>query len=274
MNANLTRCYELLGVRPGISSKELKAAYRDLAKVWHPDRFSHDPRLQTKAQQKLKEINEAYEQLVSGKAKRQPPPPTPQQRNEYSYQPRPAQQRVAHQGSKLQSVLIVIMIFSAGFFFTTRWLIRQQQQLNAASVNEQIPALEVEEAESTSDATSPNQSLKRGNRIDQEIASPDVELSTPQTVVPEERADTRTVVIDPETGMLARPECPLKSRTTYATGNEPQRYCTSHTAAWAASQRQKDSRLKTAAKRLASPGKWFEGKAKPGSSNGPEAKPE
>ena len=30
-------------------------------KVWHPDRFGGDPRLQKKAQEKLKEINEAYE---------------------------------------------------------------------------------------------------------------------------------------------------------------------------------------------------------------------
>src|SRR4028119_13609 len=60
-------CQEVLGVSEGASAQELKAAYRDLAKVWHPDRFAHDPRLQQKAQEKLKEINEAYEQLTSGK---------------------------------------------------------------------------------------------------------------------------------------------------------------------------------------------------------------
>ena len=61
--------YELLGVRPGVSRQELKVAYRDLTKVWHPDRFAHDPRLQEKAQEKLKEINDAYEQLISGKTR-------------------------------------------------------------------------------------------------------------------------------------------------------------------------------------------------------------
>src|SRR5678816_3270474 len=63
---DLSKAYELLGVKPGVSSRELKAAHRDLAKVWHPDRFLHDPRLQEKAQEKLKEINEAYELLSMG----------------------------------------------------------------------------------------------------------------------------------------------------------------------------------------------------------------
>lgn len=59
----MDKYFEILGLRPGASQKEIKAAYRDLAKVWHPDRFSSDPRLQAKAQEKLKEIIEAYEYL-------------------------------------------------------------------------------------------------------------------------------------------------------------------------------------------------------------------
>lgn len=56
-------CYELLGLKPGVSEKEVKQAYRDLVKIWHPDRFGSDPRLQQKAQEKLKEINNAYEKI-------------------------------------------------------------------------------------------------------------------------------------------------------------------------------------------------------------------
>jgi curved DNA-binding protein CbpA len=67
LSSDRDRSYELLGVRPGVSPGELKAAYRDLIKVWHPDRFGHDPRLKEKAQEKLKEINEAYEELSSGR---------------------------------------------------------------------------------------------------------------------------------------------------------------------------------------------------------------
>ena len=73
MHPDLSKAYDLLGVKPGVSNRELKAAHRDLAKVWHPDRFLHDPRLQEKAQEKLKEINEAYELLISGKVPKAAP---------------------------------------------------------------------------------------------------------------------------------------------------------------------------------------------------------
>lgn len=60
---DLDRYYKVLELEPDASLEQVKQAYRDLAKVWHPDRFSHDPRLQQKAQEKLKEINDAYERL-------------------------------------------------------------------------------------------------------------------------------------------------------------------------------------------------------------------
>lgn len=62
---DLDQYYKTLELEPGASLEQVKQAYRDLARVWHPDRFSHDPRLQQKAQEKLKEINNAYEQLRS-----------------------------------------------------------------------------------------------------------------------------------------------------------------------------------------------------------------
>lgn len=77
MSTEQDRAYDVLGVKPGVSDRELKAAHRDMAKVWHPDRFVHDPRLQEKAQEKLKEINEAYEQLISRHKRRATPPPSP-----------------------------------------------------------------------------------------------------------------------------------------------------------------------------------------------------
>ncbi len=61
----INRCYEILGVGFGVSSEELKRAYRRLVKAWHPDRFTHDPRLQQRAENKLKEINVAYERVQS-----------------------------------------------------------------------------------------------------------------------------------------------------------------------------------------------------------------
>ena len=61
----IDRCVETLGLKPGASREELEQAYKDLVNVWHPDRFNNNPRLQQKAQEKLKEINAAYEYIRS-----------------------------------------------------------------------------------------------------------------------------------------------------------------------------------------------------------------
>jgi len=58
-------CYQTLGLEYGASAVEVKTAYRDLAKVWHPDRFTVDPRLQERASEMMKRINLAYETLQS-----------------------------------------------------------------------------------------------------------------------------------------------------------------------------------------------------------------
>jgi hypothetical protein len=57
---NIEFYYRILDLLPGASFDEVKTAYRDLVKVWHPDRFPHDPRLQRKAEEKLRELNAAY----------------------------------------------------------------------------------------------------------------------------------------------------------------------------------------------------------------------
>ena len=44
---------------------QLKQAYHDLVQVWHPDKHSHNERLRNKADEKMKEINQAYEVLQS-----------------------------------------------------------------------------------------------------------------------------------------------------------------------------------------------------------------
>ena len=57
---------EVLALRPGATPLQIKEAYRDLVKVWHPDRFGSDARLRRKADEKLQQINEAYRVLQSG----------------------------------------------------------------------------------------------------------------------------------------------------------------------------------------------------------------
>lgn len=55
--------YRTLGLEPGASPKEVKHAYRELAKTWHPDHFSQTPHLQQQALEKIKVINHAYTKL-------------------------------------------------------------------------------------------------------------------------------------------------------------------------------------------------------------------
>jgi tetratricopeptide (TPR) repeat protein len=58
------RCCKVLGIKHDAGPDEIKQAYRDLVKIWHPDRFPGDIRLQEKAQEQLKNINSAYRTLI------------------------------------------------------------------------------------------------------------------------------------------------------------------------------------------------------------------
>lgn len=56
--------YKVLGVQKGASRETIKKAYYKLAKQYHPDKYVDNP-LKDLAEEKLKEINEAYEMLMS-----------------------------------------------------------------------------------------------------------------------------------------------------------------------------------------------------------------
>ncbi|MBD2608501.1 DnaJ domain-containing protein [Scytonema hofmannii FACHB-248] len=62
LRLDIHHAYEILGLKAGVSHKEVKQAYRKLVKVWHPDRFFVQKEKQ-KAEERIKEINEAYNQL-------------------------------------------------------------------------------------------------------------------------------------------------------------------------------------------------------------------
>jgi molecular chaperone DnaJ len=59
--------YEVLGVSRKASQDEIKKAYRDLARKWHPDRNPDD----SEAEERFKEIQQAYDALSDPEKRKQ-----------------------------------------------------------------------------------------------------------------------------------------------------------------------------------------------------------
>ena len=55
--------YEVLGIQPNATDEEVKNAYREMARKYHPDNYANNP-LSDLAQEKMQEINEAYDAIV------------------------------------------------------------------------------------------------------------------------------------------------------------------------------------------------------------------
>jgi len=92
---------ELFDLPDTFTEPQLKQAYHDLVQVWHPDKHAHNERLRRKADEKMKEINQAYEALRSGlmngsfhfeRSSAQPGPPSPGNGAAGAHQASPASQ--------------------------------------------------------------------------------------------------------------------------------------------------------------------------------------
>lgn len=59
--------YSVLGIKQNATDEEIKKAYRELVRKYHPDNYHNNP-LADLAQEKMKEINEAYDILTKGRA--------------------------------------------------------------------------------------------------------------------------------------------------------------------------------------------------------------
>ncbi len=59
--------YEVLGVSPDAGEDEIKKAYRELAKKYHPDNYANSE-FSDIANEKMKEINEAYDEILRRRA--------------------------------------------------------------------------------------------------------------------------------------------------------------------------------------------------------------
>jgi hypothetical protein len=288
------KCLEVLGLEPTASAEEFKAAYRDLAKVWHPDRFTHDPRLQQKAQEKLKEINDAYRRLLDGttstRSRRTPHDagatrdtnPARDWRRDAARAARadaydsPRESAPHARRKNLWLALAPVVVACATFAFVTPRLISSR---SAAPTHEVAADAAQTPRDQPSNETQPTtddgaaQKIQRAERqtggaarADTDAADKPTELST---TPPTRALPTVSVVIDPTTNLRARADCPHKLTATFPAGDEPRAYCDAdhkrvEAGETAAGENHADkSRLKSLAGRLASPSKWFSDKPSP-----------
>ena len=62
--------YSVLGLFPDATDEEVKTAYRNLARKYHPDNYKDDNPLKDLAKEKMQEINAAYDEIQRERASR------------------------------------------------------------------------------------------------------------------------------------------------------------------------------------------------------------
>jgi hypothetical protein len=261
------RCLELLGLKAGASAQEIKAAYRDMAKVWHPDRFAHDPRLQAKAQNKLKEINEAYEALTwasSGRGVRSAPPSRPTANSAAA--PPPSAQQSNTKSHWPLTIIAVLCVIAAGFFFAPRLLKKAGDETTGQASVVSQPTEDEERAAQEAAASRKEKKSAEKTKAPAVVSNGASSSNGSDTAAPLRALPTKTVTIDPTTGMLAKANCPIKSSMTYVAGQEPHQYCGADHRSVAASESptevKKKSKLRALADSVAAPARWLKDKTK------------
>jgi hypothetical protein len=131
-----------LGVPETATPEEIREAYRDLVQIWHPDRLRGE-RLQSKAEEQLRRINEAYS-IVKARPDRDDrvPPPTNAQRASFRRTwPRAATSdfRLTRTiaGKPTGRVIVLVVPFAMLMIFATmvRHLITNPAELTVSVLN-------------------------------------------------------------------------------------------------------------------------------------------
>ncbi|MDR3052962.1 MAG: J domain-containing protein [Coriobacteriales bacterium] len=60
----------ILGLKEGATEADIKLAYKEMAQILHPDKFADNKKLQDRATEQFKQVNQAREVLASGKSSR------------------------------------------------------------------------------------------------------------------------------------------------------------------------------------------------------------
>lgn len=108
MTEEIHSAYQTLELSNGANLTQVQKAWRKLAMVWHPDRFSAGSDLQREAEERTKQINNAYDILKSylkdGDIPRSRPRPSAQSQNKESEQrTRQPRSRSSKQSKKQES---------------------------------------------------------------------------------------------------------------------------------------------------------------------------
>jgi hypothetical protein len=140
-----------------------------------------------------------------------------------------------------------VLLFFVVFGFTIRSLVKPDTKAAGQTTSEVNATAEPHQDVASTTKTEASRGKKEGDTPEQSAPQP------AQTTEIRPMATT-TVTIDATTGLLARADCPSKTRMTYPAGNEPQGYCGANhqqkTESETAQDSSKTAKVKSATKKV------------------------